>query len=85
MTPERIRENIQIFDFELEPADVARIDGLDRGSASASTAPTLTRSPTSQVDTPYGPARVHLHSPCLRAWRSCSATVRAAASRRLIS
>ena len=33
VTPERIRENIQIFDFELEPADVATIDGLDRGEA----------------------------------------------------
>ena len=33
VTPERVRENIQIFDFELEPADVATIDGLDRGEA----------------------------------------------------
>src|SRR5579862_7057 len=33
VTPERIRENIQIFDFELGPADLATIDGLDRGEA----------------------------------------------------
>jgi 2,5-diketo-D-gluconate reductase A len=33
VTPERIRENIAIFDFELEPADVETIDGLDRGEA----------------------------------------------------
>ena len=32
-TPERIRENFDIFDFELEPGDVERIDGLDRGEA----------------------------------------------------
>jgi 2,5-diketo-D-gluconate reductase A len=31
VTPERIRENIAIFDFELEQADVDVIDGLDRG------------------------------------------------------
>jgi 2,5-diketo-D-gluconate reductase A len=33
VTPERIRENIAIFDFELEPADVETIDALDRGEA----------------------------------------------------
>jgi 2,5-diketo-D-gluconate reductase A len=31
VTPERIRENFEIFDFELEPSDVERIDALDRG------------------------------------------------------
>jgi 2,5-diketo-D-gluconate reductase A len=31
VTPERIRENFEIFDFELEPGDVERIDALDRG------------------------------------------------------
>ena len=30
-TPERIRENFELFDFELGDDDVARIDGLDRG------------------------------------------------------
>jgi 2,5-diketo-D-gluconate reductase A len=33
VTPERIRENFEIFDFELEPADIERIAGLDRGEA----------------------------------------------------
>ena len=33
VTAARIRENIAIFDFELEPADVETIDGLDRGEA----------------------------------------------------
>ena len=33
VTPERIRENFEIFDFELEPADIERIEGLDRGEA----------------------------------------------------
>ena len=32
-TPERMRENFELFDFELEPGDVERIDGLDRGEA----------------------------------------------------
>jgi 2,5-diketo-D-gluconate reductase A len=32
-TPERIRENFQLFDFELEPSDVERIESLDRGEA----------------------------------------------------
>jgi 2,5-diketo-D-gluconate reductase A len=30
-TPARIKENFQIFDFELEPNDVAAISALDRG------------------------------------------------------
>jgi 2,5-diketo-D-gluconate reductase A len=33
VTPERVRENFEIFDFELEPADIERIAGLDRGEA----------------------------------------------------
>jgi 2,5-diketo-D-gluconate reductase A len=33
VTPERIRENLEIFDFELEPADIEQIAGLDRGEA----------------------------------------------------
>ena len=33
VTPERIRENFDIFDFELDPADVERIDALDRGQS----------------------------------------------------
>jgi 2,5-diketo-D-gluconate reductase A len=33
VTPERVRENIAIFDFELSDEDVATIDGLDRGEA----------------------------------------------------
>jgi len=33
VNPERIRENIAIFDFELEPGDMRKIDGLDRGEA----------------------------------------------------
>ncbi len=33
VTPERIRENFAIFDFELERADVEAIDALDRGEA----------------------------------------------------
>jgi 2,5-diketo-D-gluconate reductase A len=33
VTPERIRENFEIFDFELEPGDIEQIAGLDRGEA----------------------------------------------------
>jgi 2,5-diketo-D-gluconate reductase A len=32
-TPARIEENFQLFDFQLEPDDVERIDALDRGEA----------------------------------------------------
>jgi 2,5-diketo-D-gluconate reductase A len=35
-TPERIRENFEIFDFELEDADLERIDELDRGEGGRS-------------------------------------------------
>ena len=31
VTPERIRENYEIFDFELSDDDIAKIDALDRG------------------------------------------------------
>ncbi|KAG0704728.1 NADP-dependent oxidoreductase domain-containing protein [Suillus ampliporus] len=30
-TPERIRSNAQLYDFELEPEEMAQLDGLDRG------------------------------------------------------
>jgi 2,5-diketo-D-gluconate reductase A len=33
VTPERIRENFALFDFELERADLETIDALDRGEA----------------------------------------------------
>jgi 2,5-diketo-D-gluconate reductase A len=33
VTPERIRENFELFDFELEPGDAEAIDALDRGEA----------------------------------------------------
>ena len=31
--PARTRENFEIFDFELSPEEISRIDGLDRGEA----------------------------------------------------
>ena len=30
-TPSRIKENFELFDFELEPGDSEKIDALDRG------------------------------------------------------
>jgi 2,5-diketo-D-gluconate reductase A len=33
VTPERIREDFEIFDFELEPDHIERIDGLEQGEA----------------------------------------------------
>jgi 2,5-diketo-D-gluconate reductase A len=32
-TRERIKENFELFDFQLEPADIAKLDALDRGEA----------------------------------------------------
>jgi 2,5-diketo-D-gluconate reductase A len=32
-TPARIKENFELFDFQLEPADVEQVDALDRGPA----------------------------------------------------
>jgi 2,5-diketo-D-gluconate reductase A len=32
-TPERMRENFELFDFELTDDEVERINGLDRGEA----------------------------------------------------
>jgi diketogulonate reductase-like aldo/keto reductase len=34
-TPERIRSNAQLYDFELNPEEMAQLDGLDRGKEGA--------------------------------------------------
>jgi 2,5-diketo-D-gluconate reductase A len=33
VTPARIKENFELFDFELETEDITRITALDRGEA----------------------------------------------------
>jgi diketogulonate reductase-like aldo/keto reductase len=48
-TPARIKENFEIFDFELEPDDIAAISALDRGEEGR-TGPTRTSSLTCPVD-----------------------------------
>jgi 2,5-diketo-D-gluconate reductase A len=32
-TPARIKENFKLFDFQLEPDDIAKITALDKGEA----------------------------------------------------
>lgn len=34
-TPERIRQNAQVYGFELDDADMAKLDGLNQGAAGA--------------------------------------------------
>ena len=51
MHPERMRENIDVFDFELAGDDVQAISALDRGTAAA-----WARTPTPSAE-PDGSAR----------------------------
>ena len=37
VTPSRIESNADVYDFELDPADLAALDALDKGSAGAVT------------------------------------------------
>ena len=58
VTPERIRENLDLFDFELTAEDVERIDALDRGEAGG---PVRTR--TASTTSPTRELRYSIPSP----------------------